>query len=131
MKEKKQNKEKKNWLEWTITIFSGILVVFTFSFLVYQMIYDEKTPPDIRVVLGAVSQKDGAYAIPITVTNTGTETAENVMIEIILQGAPTEEKSQMTFAYLPRKSSAEGWAVFSRKPMSKDLKTRVLGYSIP
>lgn len=131
MKEKKDKKEEKNWLEWTITITSGILVVFTLGFLVYQMLYEEHTPPDIVVVLGEVSEKDGAFSIPIQATNVGTETAENVIIEIILKGEPSEEKSQMTFAYLPRKSSANGWVIFSRKPDSKDLHTRVIGYSIP
>lgn len=131
MTEKKDNKEEKNWLEWTITIISGILVVFTLAFLVYQMIYEEQTPPDIVVVLGIVSQKDGAFAVPIKATNKGTETAENVIIEITLKGHPNDEKSQMTFAYLPRKSSANGWVIFSRKPDLKDLQTRVIGYSIP
>lgn len=130
-KEKKDNKEEKNWLEWTITIISGILVVFTLGFLVYQMIYEEQTPPDIVVVLGEVSEKDGAFAIPITTTNKGTETAENVIIEVILKGGSEEEKSQITFAYLPRKSSVNGWVIFTKKPDSKDLQTRVMGYSIP
>ena len=131
MTEKKDNKEEKNGLEWTITIISGIIVVFTLGFLVYQMIYEEQTPPDIVVVLGGVSQKDGAFAIPIKATNKGTETAENVLIEIILKDGVIEEKSEINFAYLPRKSSVNGWVIFSKKPESKNLQTRVIGYSIP
>ena len=131
MKKNKVDRENKNWLEWSITIISGILVVFTLSFLVYQMVYENQTPPDIVVVLGEVLEKDGAYSVPIKATNKGTQTAENVVIEIILEGNLNEEKSQMTFAYLPRKSYANGWVIFTRKPNSKDLKTRVIGYSIP
>lgn len=131
MKKNKDKQEEKNWLEWTITIISGILVVFTFGFLVYQMINEEQTPPDIVVVLGEVSEKDGAFSVPIKATNAGNETAENVLIEIVLKGEPQEEKSQMNFAYLPRKSSANGWVIFSRKPELKDLETRVIGYTIP
>ena len=90
------------------------------------MLYEEQMPPVIRVFLGDTIQKLGDFAIPIMATNNGTETAENVIIEIILEGASEEEISQMTFAYLPRKSSANGWIIFSRRPLPENLKTRVL-----
>lgn len=128
MKEKKQ---KKNWLEWSITFISGILVFFTLGFLVYQMIYQEQTPPDIAVILGEVSQKDGAFAVPIKALNNGTETAENVIIEIILKDEFKEEKAQITFAFLPGKSSAKGWVIFTENPKSRNLKTHVKGYGTP
>ena len=127
----KKNKTKKNWLEWSITIISGILVIFTLGFLVYQLIYEEQTPPDISVVLGEVFEKDEAYSVPIKAINEGTETAGNVVIEIVIEGDPEKEKAQITFAYLPGKSSAQGWVIFTKKPERKSLKTHVIGYSTP
>lgn len=128
MKEKKQ---EKNWLEWSITIISAILVFFTLGFLVYQMIYEEETPPNISLILGEVSQKDGAFAVPIEATNKGTQTAENVMIEVVLENEAAEEKAEITFAFLPGNSSAKGWVIFTKRPELKNLKTHVKGYGTP
>lgn len=130
MEKNKHTNESKNWLEWGITLISGVLVVFVLGFLVYQMIYEKETPPNITVVLGTVSQKDNAYAIPVEVTNKGTQTAENVIIEIIHDDG-SQEISQITFPYLPRQSSADGWVVFSENPNLENLKIHVLGYGVP
>lgn len=127
----KEKNEKKNWLEWSITIISGILVFFILGFLVYQMIYEEETPPNIVVALGEVSQKDGAYAVPIKASNKGTETAENVVIEVVFQDAAETEKAEIKFAFLPGNSSAKGWVIFTKSPDSKNLKTHVKGYGTP
>ena len=126
-----ENKKAKNWLEWLITIISGILVCFTLGFLVYQMIYQEETPPNISIILGEVSQQDGAFAIPIKATNKGTKTAENVMIEVVLQDEIEPEKAEITFAFLPGNSSVKGWVIFTKTPESNNLKTRVKGYGTP
>ena len=127
----KKNKEEKNWLEWLATIVSAILVFFTFGFLVYQLIFVENTPANIEVVLGEVIQKDNGYAVAITAKNKGSETAENVIIEIVLQSVESEEKAQITFTYLPGKSSGNGWVIFTLKPKDGELKSHVLGYEIP
>lgn len=126
-----QNKNEKNWLEWSVTIISGILVVFTLGFLAYQLIYEEQTPPSINIVLGEVSQKDGAFSVPIEALNKGTKTAENVVIEVMIEGDPEKEKAQITFAFLPGKSSAKGWVIFTKRPEPKSLKTHVIGYGTP
>jgi len=127
----KENKEKKNWLELSITIISGILVLFTLGFLVYQLIYEEEKPPNIEVTLGEVLQKDGAYAIPIEARNLGTETAENLIIEILDEEGPEQKEAQITFAYLPGKSSVKGWVIFTKKPKKHNLSTHVKGYGTP
>lgn len=127
----KKERERKNWLEWVITIISGILVFFTLGFLIYQMIFQEQTPPNIVVVLGEVSQKDNAYTIPVQANNEGTATAENVVIEIVFIDGKLEEKAQLSFSYLPGKSSAKGWVTFTKRPEKSFLKTHVVGYTTP
>lgn len=127
----KKDADKKNWLEWTVTVSSGILVAFTIGFLTYQMIYEEKTPPDIEITLGKVVKKDGGFAIPVSVYNKGTETAENVMVEVVIEDGKMEEKSSISFQYLPRKSTVKGWVTFSVPPKSEKMKSRIIGYNIP
>ncbi|HET8803960.1 MAG TPA: hypothetical protein VFM72_05225 [Aequorivita sp.] len=123
--------ERKNWLEWLITIISAILVFFTLGFLTYQLIFQKKSPPNIIVFLGEISQKDQAFAIPIQATNEGTETAENVIIEIVAENEQKKEKAEITFSYLPGKSSAKGWITFTIRPNISTLKTHVVGYTTP
>lgn len=127
----KRKKEKKNWLEWLITIVSAVLVAFTLGFLIYQLIFEERTPPDIVISLGEISPKDDAFALPITVTNKGTNTAENVVIEIVSGNGNAKETAQITFAYLAGKSTSSGWVTFTRKPDKTSLKKHVVGYAIP
>lgn len=126
----KKDSEKKNWLEWSVTISSGILVLFTLGFLIYQIVTEEETPPDIVISLGPVAKKDGGYSVPIIAFNYGTSTAQNVTIEVIA-GDAVEEKAQISFQYLPRKSSVKGWVSFSIHPQPKALKSRIVGYSVP
>ncbi len=123
--------QEKNWLEWLVTIISGILVFFTLGFLVYQLIYEKPTPPDIEIILGEISQKDGGFGIAITAKNKGSQTAENVTIEIAAEATEPGQKARITFDYLPGHSSVKGWAIFSEKPDYENLKTHVMGYEIP
>ena len=126
----KKNTEQKNWLEWTVTIISGILVTFVLGFLIFKMVNEEKTPPDIVVQIGSISHKDGGFAVPITAFNKGSETAQNVMIEVS-NGTSDHEKAEISFQYLPRNSSVNGWVIFSEKPLPDSLKSRIVGYSVP
>lgn len=127
----KTDTERKNWLEWSVTIVSAILVAFTLGILIYQMIYEEKTPPDIRVTLGNAEQKDGGYAILVSAFNQGTQTAQNVLIEVVLKKDGKEETAEITFQYLPRKSEVEGWVTFGTSPKAGQLQTRIIGYNVP
>lgn len=124
-------RENKNWLEWTVTIISIMLVIFTFSFLTYEVIYQEQTSPDIKVSLGKLQKLENYYAIPVKAKNQGTQTAQKVRIEISVESATGQEKAEIEFDYLPGKSNASGWVSFKENPDGKTLKTHVLGYITP
>lgn len=126
-----KKKETKNWLEWTVTGIASILVLFTFTFLIYELIYEEQTPPDIQISLGDVSQKDQGYSIPVSVKNNGSRTAKDIVVEITSEENGLLEKGQINFQYLPGKSSVHGWVNFTERPTPRNLKTQVLGYSTP
>lgn len=121
----------KNGLEWTITIISGIVVFFVLGFLVYQLIYEEQTPPDITVIFGEVKEKDGAFSIEVEGKNQGSITAENVVIEIEMGESLEKETAQINFAFLPGKSSGKGWVIFENRPDPEKLKTKIKGYTTP
>ncbi len=122
-------KNKKNALEWSVLVLSGILVFFTLGFLIYEMIFETQTSPDIVVSHGEIEQKENYLALPVIVTNKGAETAENLRIEITIGMGSEAEKSQMEFQYLPGQSSTKGWATFGKNKHVKDIQIHVLGYS--
>ncbi len=127
----KNKEETKNWLELVITGFAAILVIFTFAFLIYELIYEKQTPPDISVTLGEILKKDEGYSVPVSVKNNGSQTAKGIVIEITSEENGTQEKGQITFDYLPGQSSVRGWVTFTIRPASSTLKSQVLGYAIP
>lgn len=124
-------KDNKNWLEWTVTGVSAIIVLFTLSFLVYQWIMEEQTPPDILVTFGNTEIKQNYYAISVIAENKGAKTAQKVRIEISTGSEINAEKAHIEFDYIPGKSSVKGWVSFNQNPQSKKLKTHVLGYVTP
>ncbi|QAA80263.1 hypothetical protein EI546_00280 [Aequorivita sp. H23M31] len=127
----KDKSENTNWLERIVTVIAGILVLFTFGFLIYQIIYRENTPPDLVISLGEITQKQQGYSIPVSVKNNGTQTAENINIEISSGEGDNQETGQLSFQYIPGKSSNKAWVNFTKKPDPNKIKTHVSGYSTP
>lgn len=126
-----KEKVQRNILEYTVTIIGSIIVCFAVGFLIFQIVTETRTPPDLYVIVGDVVKKDGAFSIPIKATNKGYETAENVVIEFDLEHTEEKETVQITFAYVPGKSSVTGWVIFNNFPNKKNIKSRVIGYGTP
>lgn len=124
-------KNKKNWLEWIVLGVSGTLVFFTLGFLVYETIYEKQTSPDIVVSQGKMERKENYTAIPVSITNKGSKTAENVRLEITVGTYPNKEKSQMEFQYLPGRSTVNGWATFRSDTDLDSIRIHILGYTAP
>ncbi len=127
--DKKDN--SRNWLEHVVTGVAALLVLCTLGFLIFKSISQEQTPPDIQVFIGDVVPKDQGYAVPVKVKNKGTQTAKDITIEIVSGEGESEEKGEISFQYLPGKSSVRGWVIFSNKPNGSSMTTHVLGYATP
>ena len=125
------DQKKKNWLEHTVLWTSTILVAATLVFLIYRAITDESTSPDIEIIYGSMEEKGGYYALQVTVKNHGTETAENVHIEITTGTGKSAQKSEIEFPYLPGQSSVKGWTTFREMVEKDEIKARVMGYASP
>lgn len=125
------DQNKKNWLEHAVLWISAILVAATLVFLIYRAITDESTSPDIEVIYGSMEAKGQYYALQITVKNHGTETAENVRIEITTGTGKEVQKSEIEFQYLPGQSSVKGWTTFREMAEKEQIQARVVGYTSP
>ena len=96
-------KESKNWLEWTVFSAGCVLVLGTMGCLVYEIWQDgPRKPPILDVSMGEAERQGEYYAIPLTVSNTGDETAEAVHIQVVLEKSDGQkEQSQFQIQFVP------------------------------
>lgn len=127
--EKKE--KKKNWVEWSVLIVSGSIVVFAFGFLIFQLFSNTSTPPDIVVELGIPESKQDYFVVSLTAKNKGSKTAENLRIEVATDNPDAAETAYIEFAYLPGNSTVKGALTFTKKPKPDGLKVHILGYVEP
>lgn len=124
-------RKKHNWLELTVLFIGLALVCFTLGFLGYAAITAQNTMPDIKVSQGRTERVDGYYGIPIRVENLGSQTVEDLLVEVVLDTGKTKEVAQLRFRFLPGKSTAKGWATFKQDPSDLPVTLYVHGYRIP
>lgn len=124
---------EKNWLEWLVFAASLLLVLSTLGYLVYDTATIKNAPPNIAFVLGKPQLQLNHFTVPVAVTNEGDETAEGVLIEVVLQkNGKEQESAEFEIAFLPRHSTREGWVTFETDPRTVDeMSARVLGFEKP
>jgi uncharacterized protein (TIGR02588 family) len=124
---------EKNWLEWIVFAISLVLVVSTLGYLVYDGANTGSSPPNFEFQLGQPQPQQNYFVVPVSVTNQGDETAEGVLVEVVLESNGTEqETAEFEIAFLPRQSTREGWVTFRTDPRTVDqMSARVMGFSKP
>jgi uncharacterized protein (TIGR02588 family) len=129
----KKKKLEKNWFEWVVFGVGLVLVVSTLAYLAYDAATISDVPPSIEVRVSEPQQRPHNFIVPVTLINHGDQTAEGVQIEVVLeQDGQEKERSEFAVAFLPRRSTREGWVAFQTDPRtSGQIKARVLGYEKP
>ncbi len=130
---KKKKKVQKNWVEWLVFGVGLALVVATLGYLAYDAATITDAPPSIEVRAGDPQRREHNFIVPVTLTNHGDQIAEGVMVEVVLEsGGQEKERAEFTVAFLPRRSTREGWAAFQTDPATAErIKARVMGYEKP
>ena len=123
----------KNALEWIVFAVSALLIAAVLFILVLEARDMGETPPLLRVATGAAEETAGAFRIPVSVHNAGDETAEQAEIEVELIGGDGRvvERSQLTIAFVPKRSVREGWVTFHRDPRCCRIVTRAAAFTKP
>lgn len=126
-------KLQKNWFEWLIFIIGLILVACTLGYLIYDAATAGESPPNLQFQLGTPQSQSQQFIVPVSVTNTGDQTAESVQIEVVLESSGKEqERAEFNIAFVPRRATRQGWVTFQTDPRTADtIKTRALGYEKP
>jgi uncharacterized protein (TIGR02588 family) len=74
--------------------------------------------------------RDGRLVVPVEVTNEGTTSADDVVIEVRL-GGPTDERRELHLAHLPQGARKRGTVVFYTTARSARPTARVVSYMTP
>ncbi len=107
----------KNWLEWAVFAISSMIVVAMFAYLLGDAFTAGTAPPIIEVRLGEVQLAGGGYLVPVTILNSGAETAERVAIQVEIEGdGGSTESAMLELDYLPRRAERKGWVAFRADP---------------
>lgn len=126
----------KNWLEWTVFAAGLTLLVAVVGYLVVQVVRHRDEPAALTIALGEPWSPAGTDAaqlvVPITVGNHGGQTAAEVDVEVLLvRDGKALERRELTFPFVPRRSSRSGSLTFQRHPRREELVAHVLGYLEP
>lgn len=125
-------KPKKNPLEWTVFAISLVLVAAVFATLIVAGLRSDDKPPSIVVETGPPERSAAGFRVSVRARNEGSETAEEVRIEVeLLDGDTTLERAEMTIHFLPKGSTREGWVVFPRDPSCCRIEARAVSYNRP
>lgn len=126
-------RKQKNWLEWTVFWTGLVLVSAVLGYLAYDAWTTAEGPAVIELSVGEPERRAGQYAISVTATNRGDQTAESVLIEAVLElDGGRRERSQFRIEHLPSRSTRRGWVIFSNDPSrARELRARAIGYAEP
>lgn len=87
---------------------------------------------EIQVRWESIRQTDAGYYVPITVTNTGGETAQDVMITGVLDtGVESPETAEVTFMFLASGETEHAELVFASNPNDGELVVRPTSFVVP
>ena len=131
--ERVSEKDKKNVLEWVVFTLSVFIVVGVLAYLGYKTYTHQTSPPDIQVQYSPNPTSEAPYRYHVIIQNTGGETAEEVIIELMLkENGEVVERSQVQLSFLPTLSKHESWVNFTKNPALADtVISRVISFKKP
>lgn len=125
-------KIRKNALEWSVFAVAGAIVIACLVALVVMIVGSDGGRAELVVSVGEPERGASGFLVPVRTRNDGDETAEQVRIEVTLEaGAEEVESSELTMAFVPRRSVRDGYAVFSRDPRCCRIRARATAFERP
>jgi uncharacterized protein (TIGR02588 family) len=120
-------------LEKVATLVSGLLIAALLSVLIWDAAHPDTTAAfDVRA---AKATAIGAmYRVPVTVHNTGDQSAKGVVVHVELTAADTTvAETDVTIDWLPGRSTRDAVALFRRSDgqSSDAVSAEVRGYAVP
>jgi uncharacterized protein (TIGR02588 family) len=117
--------------EWTTLAISIILILGLLALVTYVSMTGSNEPPivEARPLDQEIRHEGESYYLPVSVTNRGGRTAEEVVIQAELAGSDgSSEASEFTLDFLAGGETREGTAVFATDPLAGELTIDVASF---
>ncbi len=113
--------------EWTTLVISSLLIAAVVVAVGYFSLTRGDLPPTFQTEAQAAEQRAGSdqFYVPVMVTNTGDEAAQEIRVRVELHAGETTESAIFTLELLAAGASEEGVAVFTRDPSAGDVHVTV------
>ena len=117
--------------EWITLTLGAVLILVLVGLVTYLYVSGDNRPPVIEATPFAreIRHEEGAYYLPIEVTNQGGRTAEDVVIQTDLStGEGASEVAEFTIDFLSGGETVEGTVVFVSDPSAGELTVGVASF---
>jgi uncharacterized protein (TIGR02588 family) len=123
---------RRNILEWLALAVSAIAIALVAGYLVIDGLTGSSVAPQptITVHESEGQETELGWSVPATLSNTGDEAAEAVVVEATAQVAGEEESSEYQVDFLPSRSEVEIVFGFSGRPEGA-IDVRLVGFRRP
>lgn len=116
------------------SIISLLILVATFALAGWANANSGEGPPviDVKAHLDQVRETDSRFYLPVTVTNTGGLTAQDVVVTGELDtGEGQPESAEFTINFLSGSEKEEGYLIFTSDPNEGDLTIGATSFVTP
>jgi len=119
-------------LEWIIGALGLAIVAAVVGVLLYEAIAGDRSPPDVKLTVLSIAQRQNGFLVKIRAENNGGEPAARVEITAeLVEGAKVVEASGTQFEHLPPHSAREAGVFFQRDPRQIEIRLQARGYEEP
>lgn len=119
-------------LEWIVSLLGLALVVLAVTLLLYEAVAGDKSPPDIKLTVQAITPLKNGFLVKVRAFNEGGEPAARIAVKAeLLEDAQVAEESETQFEYLPPHSSRDAGVFFKNDPLQGEVRLQALGYEEP
>jgi len=109
-----------------------MVVMSAIGVLIYEEVAGNKSPPDVKLSVEAITPLRNGYLVKVRAANEGGEPAARVPITVELRSEGEEvETREIQFEYLPAHSIRDAGVFFSADPRQGELRLEASGYEEP
>ncbi len=118
--------------EWILAVTGLVIVCVAIGMTLYRGVTQDSSPPNLKVIVKAVSQKDQGFLVEFDLINSANRTASTINVEgrLKMNGEAVETRT-MTMAYAPSNSTRSGGLIFSRDPRLYEVEIGAVGFENP
>ena len=129
--QKESGQRGRSAAEWTTLAISIFLILGLLALVTYVSMTGSNEPPivEARPLDQEIRHEGESYYLPVSVTNRGGRTAEEVVVHAELTGSDrSAEESEFTLDFLAGGETREGTVIFTTDPLSGELTVDVASF---